>query len=444
MDSEFGMLITQFAIDATTSMTASFVKRPIDFADSYGFTGLQGNLIWATDPLQVLDDPNPTTGWSDDFKITVTAEDDATLPNNTGWITHPDTIYPNAPINAQFLTGLTRAELNAAISNFQFWPYHDQTSDTMIHVEIEQLFTSQTFPDGAYFDVLNTHIDLTYLGAATLPATRYFTYNGDSSVPVTLTEMIYQPFTFDIIGGGGSGGYQYRGTGAYSDAGGGGGAGQYTRPSTYYMNVNKLAVGYNTMGVGVGTGGAAPTSDGANGNDGTHSEILLGQNNSTAAIPLGAAYKSNGGFGGYSSDGASTVTNGDGGDSGATLSTSPIFSGGLGGEGTHLSSVNGGGGGGGWLEDLVPANQNGEDGVVGTGQGHAAGGAGATVTLIGDSVTTTVAVGGFGGETGNGDSGTTSSTVNTGPGCGGNGAGGNSGQVPTAGINGEIRIKIGA
>jgi hypothetical protein len=314
----------------------------------------------------------------------------------------------------------------------------------MIHVEIEQLFTSQTFPDGAYFDVLNTHIDLTYLGAATLPATRYFTYNGDGSVPVTLTEMIYQPFTFDIIGGGGSGGYQYRFTGSYSDAGGGGGAGQYTRPSTYYMNVNKLDVGYNTMGVTVGTGGAAPTSDGANGNDGTHSEILLGQNNNTAAIPLGNAYKSNGGFGGKSVSYPNPVDPAAGGDSGATLSTSPIFSGGLGGDGAINGGYNGGGGGGGWLQDPTPANQDGEDAVVSTGQGHAAGGAGATVTLLGDSVTTTVAVGGFGGETGFNDSGTTSSTVNTGAGCGGNGAGGNAGQVPTAGRNGEIRIKIGA
>jgi hypothetical protein len=120
---------------------------------------------------------------------------------------------------------------------------------------------------------------------------------------------------------------------------------------------------------------------------------------------------------------------------------------GYGGSGTISGGYGGGGGGGGWKEDTSgppgPYNQDGEDAVPGTGTGHAAGGIGFTGVLLGDSVATTVAVGGFGGETGFGDSGSTSSTVNTGAGSGGNGAGGNSGQIPTAGRNGEIRIKIG-
>ena len=438
LDSEFGMLITQFAIDATTSMTVDFVKRPIDFADSYGFTGLQGNLIWETAPLQLLDDPNPS--YDDDFKITVRAEDNAFTPNDTGWISHPDGATPNAPENGVILTGLTRTQLNATISNFTFWPYRDQTTDTMLRVEIEQKFS------GTYYTVLDTHIDLTYQGAAALPATRYFTYNGDGTVPVTTTEMIYQPFTFDMIGAGGSGAFQYR-FGANSDAGGGGGAGQYSRPTTYYLNDDKNTSAYNTMGVEVGVGGAAPTSDGQDGNNGGHTAPLIGSSNATPATYItgpNAAYYSNGGLGGKSVSYPDPGDNADGGNSGATLSTQPVFFNGLGGSGVSSGGYGGGGGGGGWLQDPTPANQDGEDAVPGTGTGHAAGGAGATVTLLGDSVTTTVAVGGFGGETGFGDSGTTSSTVNTGAGCGGNGAGGNAGQVPTAGRNGEIRIKIGA
>ena len=447
LDSEFGMLITQFAIDATTSMTVDFVKRPIDFADSYGFTGLQGNLIWATAPIQLLDDPNPTTGYSDDFKITVRAVDDAFTPNKTGYFTHPDAINPTEPDNAKILTGLTRSELNAAISNFTFWPYRTQTSNTMIHVEIEQLFTSQTFPDGQYFDVLNTHIDLIYQGAAALPATRYFTYNGDGAVPVTQTELLYSPFEFDMIGGGGSGAFQYRGGGAFSDAGGGGGAGAYTRPSSTYIGHNTTTA-YSTMAVKVGIGGAAPTSDGQDGNNGTETTFGLGQISfpgSYTYITNSSDYYANGGLGGKSVSYPSPVNPAGGGDSGATLGTVPLK--GYGGDGVISGGYGGGGGGGGWKEDTSgppgPYNQDGEDAVPGTGTGHAAGGIGFTGVLLGDTIASTVAVGGFGGETGFGDSGSTSSTVNTGAGSGGNGAGGNSGQIPTAGRNGEIRIKIG-
>lgn len=433
LDSEFAMALTQFNIDATTSMTASITKRPIDFASSYGFTGKQGNDFWSTSPLQILDNPNPS--YDDDFKITVTAEDDSFSPIATGWMSHPDAVYPDSPQQSIALTALTQTELNAAVSNFTFWPLRTQSTDTMIHVEIEQKYL------GTYYTVLDAYIDMIYQGDATLPTTRYLTYNGDATVSVTNQEMLYQPLQFDIIGAGGSGGYQYRGGGSYSSAGGGGGAGAYRRPSAIYVNDSYNTSAYNTLGVEVGIGGAAPTSDGNDGNDGTKSRPLIGSLGLTPGTQISNSHLSEGGLGGKSAGAPPTGTDGDGGDSGASYGT--IFpSVGFGGNGFLNPDAIGGGGGGGWWADPTSSNQ---DGVTPTTNGNAAGGAGFTGVLLGDSVSTTVAVGGFGGDSEFPSStGLTSSTVNTGAGCGGNGAGGASGQVPTAGRNGEIRIKIGA
>lgn len=285
----------------------------------------------------------------------------------------------------------TKAQVNAQFSNIIYYPDPNITSSFTA--------TYNQYKNGSLQLTRTFTIQFSSLGAI---ATNTYTFTSSSTFTPSYEQRKYGFADVFVVGGGGSGAYRYV-SGSIYDGGGGGGGGQVVYNAS-------LSITNSSYTITVGNGGAAPSSLGQNGNNGTSSSAF--------------GYTASPGLAGISGSAGLPA----GGASGSGQS---------GGSGYRDAPINGGEAYGGSGGGASGAGSN------WGGAAPATGGAGFTSTISGSSVTYGV---GGGGSRGESDAGGINGSQSLTPGSGSAGMGGSPtfSSVPTAGKDGIVIIRVHA